>query len=154
MTYEEYMLPVILANLVALVLALSSYNFPRFMRFIWGLIFIIAGIVNLINVYNEPGIYVDAYGPPAIDCYQEIIYGAFSGRPAVYVTLIAAGQILTGGLIWSGRFWYYLGLTGGIIFLLAIAPLGVGSAFPATVIMATGLMVMMRKRRRKSIFGV
>jgi len=154
MTYEEFMLPVILSNLLAVVLALSSYNFPRFMRFIWGLIFILAGIVNLITVYNEPGIYVDAYGPLAIECYQEIIYGPFSAHPAIYVTLIAIGQILVGGLIWSGRFWYYLGLTGGIIFLLAIAPLGVGSAFPATVIMAIGLMVMMRKKRKKSIFGI
>lgn len=154
MTYEQFMLPVILSNLVAVVLALSSYNFPRFMRFIWGLIFILAGIVNLITVYNEPGIYVDTFGPPAIECYQKVIYGPFSTRVAVYVTLIATAQIVVGGLIWSGRFWYYLGLTGGILFMLAIAPLGVGSAFPATVIMAIGLMVMMRKKRKKSIFGV
>jgi hypothetical protein len=153
MTYEEFMLPVILANLVAVILALSSYNFPRFMRFIWGLIFIVAGIVNLITVYNEPGIYVDAYGPAAIDAYKDIIYGPFSKKPAVYVTLIAAGQMLAGSLIWSGRFWYYLGLVGGILFLLAIAPLGVGSAFPSTVIMALGLILMMRKKRKKSIFG-
>ena len=154
MTYQEYMLPVILANLVAVILALSSYNFPRFMRFIWGLVFIIAGIVNLINVYNEPGVYINGFGPAAIDAYQEIIYGPFSEQTAVYVTLIAVGQILIGGLIWSRKFWYYLGLTGGVIFLLSIAPLGVGSAFPSTVIMAFGLILMMRKNRKKSIFGV
>jgi hypothetical protein len=154
MTYQEYMLPIILANLIAVVLALSSYNFPRFMRFIWGLIFIIAGIVNLINVYNEPGIYVDAFGPSAIEPYREIIYGVFAKHSDIYVTLIAAAQVIIGGLIWSARFWYFLGLTGGIIFLLAIAPLGVGSAFPCTVILAIGLILMMRKRRRKSIFGI
>jgi hypothetical protein len=154
MTYEEYMLPIILANLVAVVLTLSSYNFPRFMRFIWGLVFIIAGIFNLITVYNEPRIYVDAYGPSAIQAYQQIIYGPFSEQPAIYVTLIAVGQIIVGSLIWSRKFWYYLGLIGGVIFMLAIAPLGVGSAFPATVIMALGLILMMRKNRRKSIFGI
>lgn len=154
MTYQEYMLPIILSNLVAVVLALSSYNFPRFMRFIWGLIFILAGIVNLITVYNEPRIYINAYGPAAIQAYQEIIYGPFSKQPAIYVTLIAVGQILVGSLIWSRKFWYYLGLTGGVIFMLAIAPLGVGSAFPATLIMALGLILMMRKKRRKSIFGI
>ncbi len=154
MTYEEYMLPVILANLVAFVLVLSSYNFPRFLRVIWGLIFIIAGIFNLITVYNEPGVYVDAFGPPAIDIYQQFINGPFSERSALYVTLIALGQILAGGLIWSGGFWYYLGLTGGVIFMLAIAPLGVGSAFPAPLIMAFGLILMMRKKRKKSIFGI
>ncbi|MCF8336129.1 MAG: hypothetical protein K9H65_05970 [Bacteroidales bacterium] len=154
MTYEQYMLPIILANLVAVVVMLSSYNFPRFMRFIWGLIFIAAGIVNLITVYNAPGIYVDSFGPAAIERYQEIIYGPFSKQPAVYVTLIAVGQILVGALIWSRGFWYYLGLTGGVIFLLAIAPLGVGSAFPCTIILAFGLIFMMRKRRRKSLFGI
>ena len=154
MTYQEYMLPVILSNLVAVILALSSYNFPRFMRFIWGLIFIAAGIINLITVYNEPAMYISGFGPAAVDPYKEIIYGPFSKQPAVYVTLIAVGQIIVGGLIWSRNFWYYLGLTGGMIFLLAIAPLGVGSAFPSSVIMALGLVLMMRKKRKKSIFGV
>jgi hypothetical protein len=153
MNYEEFMLPVILANLVALVIMLSSYNFPRFMRFIWGIIFIAAGVVNLITIINEPGIYVDAFGPGAIDFYKEIIYGPFSKQPGVYVALIAAGQIFVGSLIWSGGLWYYLGLTGGVIFMLAIAPLGVGSAFPSTVFLAFGLIFMMRKKRRKSIFG-
>jgi hypothetical protein len=154
MTYAEYMLPVILTNLVALVITLLSYNFPRFMRFIWGIIFIVAGTINLITVYNEPGIYIDAYGPAAIDCYKDMIYGPFSKQPAVYVTLIAVGQIIVAGLIWSRGFWYYLGLLGGVIFLLAIAPLGVGSAFPSSVILAFGLIFMMRKRRKKSIFGI
>lgn len=150
MNYEQFMLPVILANLLAVVIMLLSYNFPRFMRFIWGLIFIIAGIVNLITVVNEPGVYVDAFGPAAIDFYKEIIYGPFNKQPGVYVALIAGGQILIGSLIWSSGFWYYLGLTGGLIFFLAIAPLGAGSAFPSTVFLAIGLIFMMRKRRRKS----
>ncbi|MFW6101762.1 MAG: hypothetical protein ACOC90_10285 [Bacteroidota bacterium] len=150
MNYEQFMLPVILANLLAVVIMLLSYNFPRFMRFIWGLIFIIAGIVNLITVVNEPGVYVDAFGPAAIDFYKEIIYGPFNKQPGVYVALIAGGQILIGSLIWFSGFWYYLGLTGGLIFFLAIAPLGAGSAFPSTVFLAIGLIFMMRKRRRKS----
>ena len=153
MNYEQFMLPVILANLLAIVIMLLSYNFPRFMRFIWGLIFIIAGIVNLITIVNTPDIYVDTFGPAAIDLYKDIIYGPFSRQPAVYVALIAGGQIFVGGLIWSRGFWYYLGLVGGMLFLLAIAPLGAGSAFPCTVFLAIGLIFMMRKRRRKSIFG-
>ena len=154
MNYEQFMLPVILANLLAIVIMLLSYNFPRFMRFIWGVVFIAAGIVNLITIVNTPGIYVDTFGPAAVlDFYKELIYGPFSKQPGVYVALIAGGQILIGALIWSRGLWYYLGLIGGLIFFLAIAPLGAGSAFPCTVFLAFGLIFMMRKRRRKSIFG-
>ena len=153
MSYEQFMLPVIIANLLAVVVMLFSYHFPRFMRFIWGIIFIVAGIVNLITVVNAPGIYVDTFGPAAMDFYKNIIYGTFSKHPGVYVAAIAGGQIFVGALIWSRGFWYYLGLIGGFIFLLAIAPLGAGSAFPSTVFLAFGLIFMMRKRRRKSIFG-
>ncbi len=153
MNYEQFMLPVIIANLLAIVVMLLSYNFPRFMRLIWGLIFIAAGIVNLITVVNAPGIYVDTFGTAAMDFYKDIIYGPFSKHPGVYVAAISGGQVLVGALIWSRGFWYYLGLIGGFVFLLAIAPLGAGSAFPSTVFLAIGLIFMMRKRRRKSIFG-
>jgi hypothetical protein len=113
----------------------------------------IAGIVNLISVYNDPNVYISGFGQTAIDFYKEIIYGPFSENPGLYVTLIAIGQILVGALMWSKKLWYNAGVLGGIIFLLAIAPLGVGSAFPSTLIMAIGLFALLFKWRKKSIFG-
>jgi hypothetical protein len=38
----------------------------------------------------------------------------------------------------------YLGLAGAIISLVAIAPLGSGSAFPSTLIAACGAIVLLR----------
>ena len=153
MTYQEYMIPVIVSNLLAIILTLLCFNYARFMRFLWGVIFIIAGAVNLITVYNDPTVYISGFGPAAIDQYKDIIYGEFSVRPGLYVTIIAAGQILVGAMMWSKKIWYTIGVFGGIVFLLAIAPLGVGSAFPSTIIMSIGLFALLFKWRKKTVFG-
>lgn len=153
MNYQEYMLPVIVANLLSVIIAISCFHYSRFMRALMGLIFIGAGIINLINVYNEPSVYVDGFGPAAIDLYKEIIYGPFSKNTAVYVSLIAVGQVLVGVLLWSKRFWYHLGAFGGFIFFAAIAPLGAGAAFPAPVLLAIGMLGLLFKKRKKSVFG-
>ncbi|MFO8235393.1 MAG: hypothetical protein R6U04_08330 [Bacteroidales bacterium] len=152
MSYEEYMIPVIISNILAVILMLLSFHFTNFMRFLWGIIFMIAGIINLITVYNNPQIYISGFGPAAIDYYKEIIYGPFSENPGLYVTLIAAGQIIAGALMWSKHLWYNIGILGGIIFFIAIAPLGVGSAFPSSLIMAVGLFPLLLKWRKKTIF--
>ncbi len=153
MTYQEYMIPILISNLFALILTLLCFSYSRFMRFLWGLIFMIAGIVNLITLYNDPSVYITGFGPAAIDLYKDIIYGPFSKHPALYVSLIAIGQIIAGALMWSKKLWYNIGVFGGIVFLLGIAPLGVGSAFPSTLIMAIGLFALLFKWRKKSVFG-
>ncbi len=152
-SYQEYFIPIFVSNLLAIVLMLLSYHFPRVLRVIWGAVFIIAGIINLITVYNNPLIYIEGFGPTAIPFYQEIIYGPFSEYPGFYITLISIGQIIIGGMIWSKKFWFILGCLGAVIFLLAIVPLGVGSAFPSTVFMALAIIFLMRKKRKRSIFG-
>jgi len=52
--------------------------------------------------------------------------------------LIALGLILN-------KTWTKIACIGGIIFGLAIAPLGVGSAFPATVSMAVAFFILFKK---------
>ena len=44
-------------------------------------------------------------------------------------------------------FVFKAGAVGAIIFLVAIAPLGVGSAFPCTVIMAIALYILIKKQQ-------
>jgi len=41
--------------------------------------------------------------------------------------------------------WFRLACLGGIIFGIAIAPLGIGSAFPATLLMAWAFYILFRK---------
>jgi hypothetical protein len=66
----------------------------------------------------------------------------------VIVALIAVGQALIGALVLlSGRS-LRLGLVGAIVFLVAVAPLGTGAGFPATLILAwaAGLLLMGQDR--------
>ena len=39
-----------------------------------------------------------------------------------------------------------LAMIGAILFLLAIAPLGIGSGFPSSVIMAIAIFILLRKK--------
>ena len=63
---------------------------------------------------------------------------------AFIVTVLVVGFIATAqafiavSLLLKGRI-YKAGIIGGVIFLIAIAPLGVGSAFPCTLLLALAL---------------
>jgi hypothetical protein len=64
------------------------------------------------------------------------------------IAAIAIGQLLLAlAMLWKG--WLFkLGTIGGIIFLVAIIPLGVGSAFPFPIITA---MAFYKLYRQKSV---
>ena len=57
---------------------------------------------------------------------------------------IAAGQLAIAlMLIVNRRITRRIAVFGAVLFLLAIAPLGVGSAFPFSITYAAGLLVML-----------
>jgi len=46
-----------------------------------------------------------------------------------------------------------VGLIGAIAFLTAIAPLGIGSAFPATLVMAAAAVLLLRTRYHETLWA-
>jgi hypothetical protein len=54
------------------------------------------------------------------------------GLVAFYVIVLRSG-------------WVRLGLVGAISFFVAIAPLGLGSAFPCSLVMAMGAILLLRR---------
>jgi hypothetical protein len=62
------------------------------------------------------------------------------------------GQLLIGVGLMLNNAWTKLACIGGILFGLAIAPLGVGSAFPSTVSMAVGFYILARKYQHDYIW--
>jgi hypothetical protein len=89
---------------------------------------------------------VDGFGELAVlAAYRDFIHGPFRRHTAAIVLSITAGQLAVATLLASGPSpLRRLGVIGGIVFLLAIAPLGVGSAFPSTLLLAFALAVMDR----------
>ena len=70
---QEYILPVIISNLVAIVLILTAIRWPRATRWIFSLIFLAAGIFNAYIALTDPQVYVDGYGELVIPLYQDFI---------------------------------------------------------------------------------
>jgi hypothetical protein len=135
--------PYIGSNVVAIALLLVAALWPKVARVLFVVMFIAAGIFNAYTVTTEPAVYVALYGElAAAKLYQDFIYGVFSQYTVAFVLAIAAGQIAVGGLLMAKRPLLTLGVIGGIIFLVAIAPLGVGSAFPFSVFAIAALVVM------------
>jgi hypothetical protein len=90
---------------------------------------------------SNPQAYVD-YGQHAVGLYQKFIYGLFSSYTSLIVSLIASGQIIVGIFLFMKKNLFVLGIGGGIIFLVAISPLGIGSAFPSTLLMSASLVLL------------
>jgi len=144
---QEYWLPFTVTHVITLSLIFFCYKWPKIGKVAWGIIFILAGIFNIYTGISNPQAYVD-YGSQAVDLYKRFIYGVFSSYTSLIVSLIALGQILIGIFLFMKRTLFLLGILGGIIFLLAISPLGIGSAFPSTLLMAISLVLLYIRYRK------
>lgn len=135
---SSYLLAYIISNIAALLFLLVSARWPKAGRMLFSLLFAWAGWINWRTALNNPEYYL-YYSDLAIPLYREIIQGWFSRHISLVVGSIASCQLLiAGGLLLKGRI-YRIAVVGAVVFLLAIMPLGVGSGFPCTLILALAL---------------
>jgi hypothetical protein len=144
---QEYLPMYLTANVVGLVLLEMGYWFPRVARWAWIGIFVWAACVNTFTVATEPWVYL-AYGglTPSV-WYREFINGWFSQHIPAFVGSIAIGQLAIAILLSRDKRARRLGVIGAVVFLLAIAPLGVGSGFPFSVSAIASLVLMDQRLR-------
>ena len=74
-----------------------------------------------------------------------------SNAAALVLLPIAAGQLAIAVLLLLPRAWRVLGVAGALAFLAGIAPLGVGSAFPFSVIFGAALVVLHRRLASRDV---
>lgn len=141
MNLENNWFPYTITHVITFSLIFVCYKWPKIGKVAWGIIFILAGIFNLYTVISNPQAYL-VYSQGAVGLYQKFINGVFSSYTALIVSSIASGQILVGIFMLMKRKLFLLGIVGGIIFLVAIAPLGIGSAFPSTLLMSISLVLL------------
>jgi len=135
----EYMF----SNTVALLLLVLAIKRPQVARAILSLIFIGAAFYNAAVAIYYPAQYMVYADLTASRHYEAFIRGAFSRHITFYILIIALLQLAAGTLIgWKG-IWMKLALAGAFIFLLAIAPLGAGSAFPCSVLLAAASLTLL-----------
>jgi hypothetical protein len=142
---REYFVMYLGANLIALFILGLAFWRPRIARWVWVGIFVWAASVNTMTAATEPWVYL-AYAdltPSAV--YRDFINGWFSTHIQPFVLAIAVGQLITAILMSRSGAPRTLGVINACVFLLAIAPLGVGSGFPFSLIAIASLLVMERK---------
>ena len=120
----------------ALVMLAVSLAAPAAGRLLFVALFAWAAQVNLRTALTTPEVYLDYAALAGLDLYRSFIEGFFAAHITAIVGAIAVGQGAIAALLLFKGVPRTLGLAGALVFLLAIVPLGVGSGFPATLIMA------------------
>lgn len=125
----------VLTNVVSLLQVIGTYRWPTITRLVFFVLFAMAAAVNVRTVLDTPWVY-QSYAYYAIPVYSWFIQGPFDHITQPMVLSIAVGQVgIAIAMLLTGR-WFGIGCVGGIVFCVSIAPLGLGSAFPATLLMA------------------
>ena len=132
----------------ALVLVLMCWRWRPVGRLFFVLLFLFAAQFNFRLALTHPEEYL-SFAPLAyLQWYRDFILGYFARHTAVIVAAIAVGQVFIGVLVLlSGRM-LKLGLIGAMVFLIAVAPLGTGAGFPATLILAWGAALLLTGQDR------
>lgn len=142
---KEWLIPYIISNIVFLLSIVAAIRKPIWTRIFFAGFFLWAALFNFTTAIRSPGIYLTYADLNALPVYSKFINGFFSEHITEIVCSIAAAQFLIAlGLILN-KAWVKLACIGGIIFGLAIAPLGVGSGFPSTVSMAIAFFILLKK---------
>ncbi|KAA5539950.1 hypothetical protein [Adhaeribacter rhizoryzae] len=141
---QTYLIAYLISNAVAILMLISAWRWPRVGRLMFLMLFAWACWINWKTVLSAPEVYLDYADLTLSDLYKKFITGWFSEHIQLVVGFIATCQgLIAVSMLLRGKV-YTIGLIGGIIFLYAIIPFGVGSAFPATLIMALAMVVLSR----------
>jgi hypothetical protein len=144
---RRYFLPYLASNVIALGLLFVARHWPRSAQLACATIFLWAAIINATTAMMKPQVYLEYATLTPVPAYARFITGWFALHIQDMVIAIALGQFAIAALLVQRRPWRVLGVVGAIIFLLAIAPLGVGSAFPFSLTFIAAIIVMDRRRR-------
>lgn len=137
------------SNLAAIGLLLASWKKPAWGRLLFFLLFGWAAWFNTTMALSTPAIYTGYAQYAFLGIYRHFINGFFAQHTTPFVLVIACGQAgIAFGMIAKG--WLFrVGATGAMLFLLGITPLGIGSAFPATLVMAWAMWLLYQNGSRQ-----
>ena len=143
---ELYLIAYMISNAVAIILLTLAFKYHKIARVLFAVLFGWASWINWQTSLNSPQSYLEYADFAMLDVYRHFIEGWFSKHVSQMVPVIATCQgLIAIGLLLKG--WLYqAACLGAIVFLLAIMPLGVGSGFPCTFIMAVAMALLFRKQ--------
>lgn len=139
---EKWFAPYLISNLIASAMLLAAVARPKIARWTIVLLFLYAGVYNIWLGYNRPLEYQGFAELAVIPWYREFILGPLRYYGGLIIPAIGVGQLMIAGGGALGKRWLALAMLGCCIFLLAIAPLGVGSACPFSFIVSLAAIVV------------
>ena len=140
-----FLLAYIVSNAVSIIVLISAFKWPRVGRFLLFVLFAWASWANWNMALNNPLDYLSYADLTFLPSYRSFIVGWFSDHIQIVVGLIATAQALIAAAMLSKGLFYTMGVAAAIIFLIAISPLGIGSAFPCTLILAVSLIKLWKQ---------
>lgn len=151
MTQAQIIVTYIISNIAAVTFLLITIYSNRLARTLFAALFISAGFINWIVVHTHPNDYLN-YSKYAVGMYRDLIIGPFQNYITPVVSFMAVCQVLVGlGLLYRGAILRTSCIVGSI-FLVAISPLGIATAFPSGLIWAVGLYAIYREPFESNIF--
>jgi hypothetical protein len=142
----EYIIVLFISNIVALVVLFFCMRFQRIGRILMFLLFGWAGLLNWHTALHTPQDYISYSDFAFLSFYKTFIKGWFSQNILLAVGFIATSQLCIAAAMWFKGWLYKLGAIGGMIFLICIIPLGVGSGFPFPIIAALAFYALYKKQ--------
>lgn len=141
---QEYLIPYLGSQLISIVLLVVALKNTRLARLLFAMMFLYAGCYNMYIGFVRPDEYL-GFADLAVPLYRDFINGWFTNNNYIVIPMIATGQlgIAIGMLLTEG--WVKLACLGAILFLLAIAPLLIGSAFPFSITVSIAAWLILRK---------
>ncbi|PSL31607.1 hypothetical protein [Dyadobacter jiangsuensis] len=130
-------------NALAIFLIWASKSRPALARLILMLIFLFAAGFNAYTALDAPWNYQDFAGS-AMPIYKRFILGAFIPIITPMVLTIAICQLLIALAMTARGELFQAGCWAGIVFLVAIAPLGLYAAFPMPLLLAWAILRLLR----------
>ena len=139
---REFLIRYLIANGFGLAVLVVAFWRPRIARWLGVAVFVWAAATNAITSLTHPDVYVDYATLTPSGLYRDFILGWFRQHVQLMVLPIAVGQLIIAGLLAFPRDLHRrLGVYGAMVFLLAIAPLGVGAGFPFSLTFSVTLLV-------------
>lgn len=151
---SEWLTPHLIAIALSLALAAAAWKRPQLGRGLFALLFAWAAITNLKTAWTTPLVYLDYANLTESKTYHTIITGPFAAHVVGIVSAIALAQACIAVGFLARGVATRLAALGTIVFCVAIAPLGVGSGFPSTLIMAGGAATLLRRTFDRNLFRV
>jgi len=143
---HEYWIHYTISNVIALTVLGLTWKVPTAGRIAFGVVFLLASIVNTYTVLTTPEAYLFYKDFAVLELYRQFTDDWFATHAQAVVLPIAAGQLLIAGGMFLGGRSSKPAIAGVVIFGLAIAPLGIGSAFPCTIILAFAAILLWGKQ--------